>query len=482
MGSYYDRRSPRARLAFMDAKDNQKKEDGLPAGGSKEASNPAEAEPGSPDEAIADFFEDRNKEYDLRANPSEHSPVSRTEQRTKKSVSYALSPPRSERSSESGTDEDPFDVQEITKMFNPSICGDDSCTDMNHYLYDNDNIRISNSMQLPEEQDEVRNQSMNQKLMLKRLDTVKYDGKTSSMGRIRQSVYDKSLSRQQQAHKELFDDEEPEFLRQLSAIAEQKRAPREDKQVVLQDHEELFFHFLSILALLPEKRQNFHNILDTYMSREKRATVRLKGKQEQFNLFDAAESRMQNFETLIEIPEDAKLLRANTMLLQLYVEIVHDQDMVLAGAGQLDKGPNRHLKYDSIYEQADEMRPFFEELEFTEGLAILDYVQAVRQLKKFKKVDEFMDLLTRSARQFRGCCWLDCVSQCLSEAEKQSKKRTDATVVKKLEQTASEIRACKDHLESSTDPAQKQQIVYHQSTKISHLSSHLFAVEVSDPP
>ena len=199
----------------------------------KDASHPGEADQESPDEAIADFFEDRNKEYDIKANPNESSPASRTEPRPKKSVTYDLSPPRSGQSSESDSEQGPFDVQEVAKMFNPSICGDDSCTDVNHYLYDNDNIRISNSMQLPGEQDEVRNQSMNQKLMLKRLDTVKYDGKTSSMGRIRQSVYDKSLSRQQQAHKELFDDEEPEFLRQLTAIAEQKRSPREDQHVVL---------------------------------------------------------------------------------------------------------------------------------------------------------------------------------------------------------------------------------------------------------
>lgn len=43
----------------------------------------------------------------------------------------------------------------------------------------------------------------------------------------------------------------------------------DDKQMQLQPHEHLFFQYLSILAILPNKRQKLLEILDTLGKREK---------------------------------------------------------------------------------------------------------------------------------------------------------------------------------------------------------------------
>ena len=40
-----------------------------------------------------------------------------------------------------------------------------------------------------------------------------------------------------------------------------------------------------------------------------------------FNLVQQAEKRLKKFKTIVEIPDEAKLLRANTMMLELYVMI-----------------------------------------------------------------------------------------------------------------------------------------------------------------
>lgn len=37
----------------------------------------------------------------------------------------------------------------------------------------------------------------------------------------------------------------------------------------MKEHEQLFYNYLSILALIPEKHSEFMNILDTYQQRDK---------------------------------------------------------------------------------------------------------------------------------------------------------------------------------------------------------------------
>ena len=42
---------------------------------------------------------------------------------------------------------------------------------------------------------------------------------------------------------------------------------------------------------------------------------------EDFDLVQQAEKRLKKMQTIVDIPDDAKLLRANTMMLELYVQI-----------------------------------------------------------------------------------------------------------------------------------------------------------------
>jgi soluble cytochrome b562 len=58
---------------------------------------------------------------------------------------------------------------------------------------------------------------------------------------------------------------------------------------------------------------------------------------------------------------------------------------------------------------------------------MIDYVQAGRQLEKFKKVKEFKELLKQSALGFEATQELDGIEQCLKVAKKlvRSKRKTN---------------------------------------------------------
>lgn len=58
---------------------------------------------------------------------------------------------------------------------------------------------------------------------------------------------------------------------------------------------------------------------------------------------------------------------------------------------------------------------------------MIDYVQAVRQLEKFKKVKEFKELLKQSALGFEATQELDGIEQCLKVSKKlvRSKRKTN---------------------------------------------------------
>lgn len=118
------------------------------------------------------------------------------------------------------------------------------------------------------------------------------------------------------------------------------------------------------------------------------------------------------------IPEAAWLLRANAQMLELYVSIAQEGVFAMNGPSMQQQNWNRRIKYDSIYEQADGMRAFYEEIQYKRGLAMIDYVQAMRQLEKFKKVKEFKDSLKRSALGFEATQELDGIEQCLKVAQK----------------------------------------------------------------
>ena len=66
------------------------------------------------------------------------------------------------------------------------------------------------------------------------------------------------------------------------------------------------------------------------------------------------------------------------------------------------------------------MRQVFQEIQFTRGLAMLDYVQAQRQIKRFE-VQEYKRLLKSAALGFAASHEVSGIEQCLSLAKDWSK-------------------------------------------------------------
>ena len=66
------------------------------------------------------------------------------------------------------------------------------------------------------------------------------------------------------------------FDGQISQVDGEDEDPSamETRLLQLETHEELLFHYLSILALLPQRRSDILQILDTYGQREKDATMK----------------------------------------------------------------------------------------------------------------------------------------------------------------------------------------------------------------
>ena len=346
MNSYFHRRTPR--LGFVNAKESHKKERML---GSQHSSNNQTSEHGFSAGGLSEMIlRDRNKEYEKYDN-NNGNPQDGKEDRGENQFRLLMPEPSSRRDqlalhSQRSSDGGPFailNVGEITKAINPSICRENG-DDMEHLLYDENNQRISSSNELPGAQAELASQTLHQNNLLKRLNTLRYDEETSCISQIRQSVYNKSLSKKHKAHLLLMQNEE-DSLQKIPEVPEQSRTFQQPFQ--LQDYEELFFHYLSILALLAEKRIHFHNILDTYLQRS--GPQKEKEDEKEFNFYQEWERRNKQYETLIEIPDEAKLLRANTMLLQLYVSITQEGIFTMNGLG-LQQQKNRHLKYDRIYE------------------------------------------------------------------------------------------------------------------------------------
>ena len=68
------------------------------------------------------------------------------------------------------------------------------------------------------------------------------------------------------------------------------------------------------------------------------------------------------------------------------------------GAGMQPGQANRG--YDPVYEQASEISLLFEEIQFIRGLAILEYIQALRLIKRQRKPKEFKEKIKASALKF----------------------------------------------------------------------------------
>tara|TARA_B110000285_G_C15123481_1_gene618681 strand:+ start:2332 stop:2757 length:426 start_codon:yes stop_codon:yes gene_type:complete len=123
---------------------------------------------------------------------------------------------------------------------------------------------------------------------------------------------------------------------------------------------------------------------------------------------------------MVDIPPNARLLQANAKMIELYVLIVQEGVFSITGVNPLQA---KHVKYDRIYEEADSTKAVFEEIQFARGLAIIDYIQAVRQLEKFKKKDLFKSLIQKSAVGFEKAHELDGIEQCLVQARRLLDKK-----------------------------------------------------------
>lgn len=183
--------------------------------------------------------------------------------------------------------------------------------------------------------------------------------------------------------------------------------------LVMEDHEQLLCNYLSILALIPEKYNDFMNILDAYGQRKREPKPVNEEKQEfVVDLVKQAERRLQKQRTFVDLPEDSKLLIANTKMLELYVTIQMNNDQ------SEQNRKDRKKKFDRINELANEIgKNYFEKINFTRGLAMVFYVQAIRQYTQFKKTLQFKDLIRKSAYYFFQTHEIDGIDQCIEVSE-----------------------------------------------------------------
>lgn len=186
------------------------------------------------------------------------------------------------------------------------------------------------------------------------------------------------------------------------------------QEMEMETHEKLLFHFLSVLALIPARRGEFDEIVqkfDTIFTvKDGHAEDLLpanaqKAVKKEANYADQMRAEVdRKFKTqniMIDIPDSSILLLANLKLLELFMlnDDVKQEHMALTRSGRhYKKAKNRYE--DPIYEFCHQVKQSFENIQFTKGLAILLYVQAKRQIKKFKRTDRFKELIDESAKNF----------------------------------------------------------------------------------
>ena len=137
--------------------------------------------------------------------------------------------------------------------------------------------------------------------------------------------------------------EAPQILDKVDETIKKKRfVPKEESRALkLRPYEELFFHYLSILAIIPKERPKVLVILDTFGTRpgaqaaEEAEPTSGDNRRRQTNkstftmMQSEAQRKLTDYKTLVDIPEKSKLLRANTLMLELYVQIHEDMKELL---------------------------------------------------------------------------------------------------------------------------------------------------------
>ena len=96
---------------------------------------------------------------------------------------------------------------------------------------------------------------------------------------------------------------------------------------------------------------------------------------------------------------------------------------------QTTPGGRKPKYYDEIYEHANEIRSYFERIGFKRGLAIIDYIMAIRIIK-FKKMIQFKNLIKSSADFFFHQSDLDGIKQCVKMANRVLKAQSGQDIEK----------------------------------------------------
>ena len=163
---------------------------------------------------------------------------------------------------------------------------------IDHLCYDENDERISSSHEAPCKAD-IKETKRRETQLLKSLRHVEYDEHTCAYNRIRQSVLFKSVSRDKMSslHNCLSGfHNNPDMMAKTSINLDLMIVPQQSKSapaksgfdmipeecerqpettlLQLKIHEELFFHNLSILAIIPSKRADLLDILDTHGQRQ----------------------------------------------------------------------------------------------------------------------------------------------------------------------------------------------------------------------
>lgn len=136
----------------------------------------------------------------------------------------------------------------------------------------------------------------------------------------------------------------------------------EHRLLQLKLHEEIFLHTLSILALIPAKREEMLGMLNTYSQRHSS----LQGAQQTpagLDLVSMAQKRLLSAKTVVDIPDDAKLLLANSKMLELYAILRKSEVGGIHGMGvgsQQQHASTSHSRYiDLVHDEAEAMRAQF---------------------------------------------------------------------------------------------------------------------------
>lgn len=199
----------------------------------------------------------------------------------------------------------------LAKIFNPAL---DEVDNVEHLCYDENDHRRSHEVP---KQEELNAFKRRQTKLFKDLQHVEYDEQNGGYNKFRQSILHKSLSRGTRGKMSCLHNQLSEFAHNpdlmaktsinmdLMIIPEQSNsAPpkqgqyevipeesenRREKLLQLKVHEELFFHNLSILALIPCKRAELLTILDSHNRRGDQAASEV----EDFDLVQQAEKRLR---------------------------------------------------------------------------------------------------------------------------------------------------------------------------------------------